>query len=123
MRTVQTRAEAGFRPLGVGVGLSLGAGLIAGMFAGPRGAGAGLGFGLLATAIQLLAGRLMAGMRQVPIQRFMARWAAGMGLRLLGVVLVGIVIWVESPAVPALPAALAYVGVLIPQLFLEARRI
>ncbi|HET9514316.1 MAG TPA: hypothetical protein VFO95_10365 [Gemmatimonadales bacterium] len=97
--------------------------VLGGVFAGTPGAlGSGL-FGLLALAIQLLAGRLMIGARNATLQQLMKRWGAGMGLRLLGVILVGVVVWLNPKALAPVPAALGYVGVLIPLLFLEARRI
>ena len=65
----------------------------------------------------------MQGMEQRSLPQFMKRWGFGMGLRMIGVLLVGLVVLVDLPAIPPIPAALAYVGVLIPLLFLEARRI
>ena len=106
-----------------GLALSAVAAALAGVLGGWPEARSGLLFGLLATAIQLVAGRWMTGLERAPIQQYMKRWGGGMGLRLVGVGLVGLVIWLEPPALPALPAALGYVGVLIPLLFLEARRI
>jgi hypothetical protein len=106
-----------------GLALSVVAAALAGVLGGWREGRSGLLFGLLATAIQLVAGRWMTGVERAPIQQYMKRWGGGMALRLLGVGLVGLVIWLEPPALPALPAALGYVGVLIPLLFLEARRI
>lgn len=106
-----------------GLALSIVAATLAGVLGGGREARSGLLFGLLATAIQLVAGRWMTGLERAPIQQYLKRWGGGMGLRLLGVGLVGMVIWLEPPALPALPAALGYVGVLVPLLFLEARRI
>lgn len=106
-----------------GLALSLVVAGLAGVLGGGREARSGLLFGLLATAIQLVAARWMTGLEQAPIQQYLKRWGGGMGLRLLGVGLVALVIWLEPPALPALPAALGYVGVLIPLLFLEARRI
>jgi len=107
------------------VGMALAA-MVAGAAGLLRGTSAGLAagaFGLLATAIQVAAGRLMAGQAGAPVGQFMKRYGAGMGLRLLGVGLVGLVIWLDPAALPPVPAALGYIGVLIPLLFLEARRI
>ena len=89
---------------------------------GLNGAVTALAFGLMATIIQWFAGRAMAGAERHSIQVFMKRWGLGMGLRMAGVGVVGVAALVDHPAVPAVPAALAYVGVLIPLLFLEARR-
>jgi hypothetical protein len=80
-------------------------------------------FGLLATAIQVLAsGRMRTG-ADASTREFMMGYARGMGLRLLGVVLVGIVIWLDSARFPALPAAMGFLGVLVPLLFFEARQL
>lgn len=108
--------------MAVGLSLASAAAAVAGVVTGPRGAVAALGFGLIATVIQVVAGRLMAGSDHRSIREFMQRWGLGMGLRMLGVLLVGLVALVDHPKVPPIPAALAYVGVLIPLLFLEARR-
>jgi hypothetical protein len=103
--------------------LVLVAAALGGGFAGGSGALAAGLFGLLAAAIQVLAGWFLTGARNATLQQFMKRWGAGMGLRLLGVILVGVVVWLNPKALPPVPAALGYVGVLIPLLFLEARRI
>jgi hypothetical protein len=107
----------------VGVSLVLAAAALGGLFAGGPGALAAGLFGLLAASIQLLAHGLMTGVQSATLHLFMKRWGAGMGLRLLGVILVGVVVWLNPKALPPVPAALGYVGVLIPLLFLEARRI
>jgi hypothetical protein len=107
----------------IGGSLVLVAAVLGGGFAGAPGALAAGLFGLLAAAIQLLAGRLMTGARNATLPQFMKRWGAGMALRLLGVILVGVVVWLNPKALPPVPAALGYVGVLIPLLFLEAKRI
>jgi len=80
-------------------------------------------FGLLATAIQLQAARSMKGRSDAPLREFVRGWAGGMGLRMLGVVLVGVVIWLDSAQFPALPAAMGFPGVLVPLLFFEARQV
>ena len=115
-------ASRGILPTVGGV-LVLVAAVLGGGFAGTSGALAAGLFGLLALAIQLLAGRLMMGARNATLQQLMKRWGAGMALRLLGVIVVGVVVWLNPKALPPVPAALGYVGVLIPLLFLEARRI
>jgi len=80
-------------------------------------------FGLVATGIQVLAGRTMKNRSDAPLRDFARGWASGMGLRMLGVVLVGVVIWLDSARFPALPAAMGYIGVLLPLLFFEARQL
>ena len=84
-------------------------------------------FGLLATGIQIGALALMRPVRRVEskaaLPKFMARWGAGMGLRFLGVVALAIAAAVDRTHFPALPAALGFLGVLLPLLALEVRLI
>jgi len=70
--------------------------------------------GGIAVIAQLWAVALLRPKMRAPNPEFMARWLAGIGIRFLGV---GIVL-IASRSVPAL---LAYVGVLLPLLFLETR--
>lgn len=78
-------------------------------------------FGLFATAIQLGALELMKPVGSTNLSKFMARWGAGMGLRFLGVVALAIAAAVDRTHFPALPAALGFLGVLLPLLVLEVR--
>jgi hypothetical protein len=89
-----------------GVGLIVVAG-----FVGGRPAVIG---GAVALIAQLWAVALLRPKMRAPNPEFMARWLGGMGIRLLGV---GVVL-IFSRTVPGL---LAYVGVLLPLLFLETR--
>ncbi len=113
----------GLGGLGPGAALTALAAIVAGSVAGPAAAGSAAVFGALATAIQAASRRLMRGQERAPLREFMKRWGAGMALRGTGVVLVGVVVWLEPAALPPLPAALSYIGVLVPLLFLEARRV
>lgn len=70
--------------------------------------------GGVAVIAQLWAVALLRPKMRAPNPEFMARWLGGMGIRLLGV---GIVLIVSR----TVPALLAYVGVLLPLLFLETR--
>jgi hypothetical protein len=70
--------------------------------------------GSVALLAQLWAVALLRPKMRAPNPEFMARWLGGMGIRLLGV---GIVLIVSR----TVPALLAYVGVLLPLLFLETR--
>lgn len=106
-----------------GVALTAAVVVLGGVLGGLGGAVAAGSLGLVATAIQLAAGRLMKARADAPLREFMQGWATGMGLRLAGVVLVGVVIWLDSARFPPIPAALGYVGVLVPLLFFEARRV
>jgi len=91
---------------------ALGAALIVGAaFLGGKPAAIGGG---VALAAQLWAVALLRPKMRAPNPEFMARWLGGMGIRLLGV---GIVLIVSR----TVPALLAYIGVLLPLLFVETR--
>jgi len=97
----------------------LGVGLIAiAALLGGRPAAIGGGVALLA---QLWAVTLLRPKMRAPNPEFMARWLGGMGIRF--VALGALMVWsVTHPAsLPVLPAALSYLGVLLPLLFLETR--
>ncbi len=81
----------------------------------------GLVFGGLATLIQLAAVLMVKPVLKAPLREMMIRWGWGMGLRLLGVVLFAVAVLMRPDIFPPLPTAFAYVGVLIPLLFLEIR--
>jgi hypothetical protein len=107
--------------LAAGGGLTISMALVAGLLWGARGAMAAAGFGLLATAIQVAASRFMRGAARSTTSVFFKRWAAGMGLRLGGVVALAILASAHPDLFPPLAAAVGYLGVLIPLLFLELR--
>lgn len=78
-------------------------------------------FGVLATVIQVVADRMVARRLSGPVGEFGRGYVAGMGLRLVGIVLMTVAI-VAAPALfPALPTALGFLGVLVPLLFMEIR--
>jgi hypothetical protein len=107
----------------VGAILSLVLGGLAGvLWGGAAGFAAGC-FGLIATAIQWVADRLLIGRREAQLQEFVKRWATGMALRVGGVVLLVVAVLVDRTLFPPLAAAMGYVGVLIPLLFLELKRL
>src|SRR2546425_150752 len=56
-----------------------------------------------------------------PQPLFMARWFGGMGLRALALGAVLAIAATHRAALPPLPAALGFLGVLLPLLFLETR--
>jgi len=105
-----------------GLALTIPAGLLGFLFGGWPGTLSAVSFGLLAMLIQVAAGHRMSQQEQAPLREYMLRWVSGMGLRLFGVALVGVVIWQDSARFPPIPAAMGYVGVLVPLLFLEARQ-
>jgi hypothetical protein len=78
-------------------------------------------FGALAVAIQLAAIGLVKPVRAAPFQRFLARWGAGMGLRLLGVLGIALAAGLDPAHFPPLAAAAGFLGVLVPLLFVEVR--
>ncbi len=88
---------------------------------GRQGAIAAAGFGLLATLIQIGAIRLVQSVQGAPISRFLARWGAGMGLRLLGVLGIALAAGLDPKHFPPLAAAAGFLGVLLPLLLLEVR--
>ena len=96
--------------LAILAGLGIGLVVVATMLGG-KPAAIGGGVALIA---QLWAVALLRPKMRAPNPEFMARWLGGMGIRLLGV---GIVLIVSR----TVPALLAYVGVLLPLLFLETR--
>ena len=88
---------------------------------GEQAAIAAAAFGLLATAIQLGAIQLVRSVRGAPIGRFLARWGAGMGLRLLGVLGIALAAGLDPRHFPPLATAAGFLGVLLPLLLLEVR--
>jgi len=91
---------------GLGIGLVVAATMLGGK---PAAIGGGV-----AVIAQLWAVGLLRPKMRAPSPEFMARWLGGMAIRLLGV---GVVLIVSR----SVPALLAYVGVLLPLLFLETR--
>jgi hypothetical protein len=77
--------------------------------------------GGVAVVAQTWAVLLLRPAMRAPNPQFMARWLGGMGIRFLalGVLLVWSI--THRTSLPPLPAALGYLGVLLPLLFLETR--
>jgi hypothetical protein len=107
------------------LGLLLGAAIsgAAYRFSGTRAAVAAAVFAGVALVIQLSALALIKPVKTAPVQRFLARWGAGMGLRLLGVVLIAVAAGLDPAHFPAVPTAAGFLGVLLPLLFFEVRLI
>lgn len=82
----------------------------------------GLAMGLVATGLQTTAAGILAPVREAPFRQFAGRWGIGMGLRLLGVILVGVAVVLDREWFPPLPTGLGFLGVMVPLLFLELRR-
>lgn len=89
--------------------------------AGPRAAIAAAAFGALALVIQLGALALLRPVHGAPFQRFLTRWGAGMGLRLLGVVAIALAAGLDERHFPPVPTAAGFLGVLLPLLLVEVR--
>jgi hypothetical protein len=109
------------RLLAIGLSLAAGLAMLCGWLWGRQAALVAGGFGLVATLIQVVALRLMCGPKEMPTSRFFARWAVGTGLRFAGAILMGVLALVNATLFPPLPAALGFLGVLIPLLAFEIR--
>jgi hypothetical protein len=81
----------------------------------------GLVFGLIATAIQVISVALVRPVFGGETVRLLKRWGVGMLLRGVGVALVAVAVTIDRALFPPLPTALAFLGVLVPLLFMEVR--
>lgn len=109
------------KELGFGIALTL---LVSGLLVLGWGQDAllpGLVFGLIATAIQVVAVALVRPAFAGETVRLLKRWGIGMLLRFLGVAMVAVAVTVDRVHFPPLPTAFAFLGVLVPLLFMEAR--
>jgi hypothetical protein len=109
------------KELGLGVALTL---LVSGLLMLGWGQSAlvpGMVFGLIATAIQVIAVALVRPAFSGETVRLLKRWGLGMLLRFLGVALVAVAVTLDRTLFPPLPTAFAFLGVLVPLLFMEAR--
>jgi hypothetical protein len=99
--------------------LALGLGLI-GAAVALGGETAGIGGGV-ALGAQVWAVALLRPKMGAPTPEFMGRWLGGMAIRILA--LAALMVWsaTHRASLPPLPAALGYLGVLLPLLFLETR--
>ncbi len=107
--------------LGLGIALTL---LVSGLLVVGWGRDAlvpGLVFGLIATAIQLISVAMVRPVYSGETARLLKRWGYGMVLRGLGVALMVIAVTIDRGLFPPLPTALAFLGVLVPLLFMEVR--
>jgi hypothetical protein len=109
------------KELGLGIALTL---LVSGLLVLGWGQDAllpGLVFGLIATAIQATAVALVRPAFAGETVRLLKRWGLGMLLRIVGVALVAVAVTLDRTLFPPLPTAFAFLGVLVPLLFMEAR--
>jgi hypothetical protein len=108
---------------GLGLGIALTA-LVSGLLVLGWGQDAllpGLVFGLIATAIQVISVAMVRPVWAGETVRLLKRWGLGMLLRGLGVALVAVAVTLDRVLFPPLPTALAFLGVLVPLLFMEVR--
>lgn len=101
--------------------LTLAVAVLAARFWGGQAALAASVFGALATAIQLGALALLKSVKGAPLNTFLTRWGAGMGLRVLGIVAMALAAGIDRAHFPPLACATGFLGVLIPLLFYEVR--
>ncbi|NOT10094.1 MAG: hypothetical protein HOP28_18025 [Gemmatimonadales bacterium] len=80
-------------------------------------------FGALATVIQVAAVALLKPVRGAGIEKFIIRWGAGMGLRVLGVIAIAVASGLDRAHFPPQASATGFLGVLLPLLFFEVRLI
>ena len=107
--------------LSFGAALTLAVTAILWLFWGDGVLVAGIVFGGLATIIQLGAVAAMRPAWNAPLNRFVGRWGFGMALRVGGIVVFVVAVWADRDVFPPAPTAFAYLGVLIPLLFMEMR--
>jgi hypothetical protein len=81
----------------------------------------GLIFGLIAAAIQAVSVALVRPAFTGDTTRLLKRWGMGMLLRVVGVGLVALAVSLDRSLFPPLPTAFAFLGVLVPLLFMEVR--
>ena len=77
--------------------------------------------GGVAVVAQVWAVLLLRSKLRAPTPEFMARWLGGMAIRFVGLVTVAVWTITHPISTPPVPALLAYLGVLLPLLFLETR--
>lgn len=105
------------------LGLALTA-AVSGIVAALWGSGALVGsiaFGLLATAIQIVAHSLVRPAVAGPFKDLLRRWGYGMALRVGGIVVFGVAVWARRDVFLPLPSAMGFLGVLVPLLLTETR--
>jgi hypothetical protein len=76
-------------------------------------------FGLMATAIHVVAVVVLRRAWRRSFRELAVAWSIGMGLRLAGVATWAAAVLLASERFPALPTAIGFLGVLLPLLFTE----
>ncbi len=95
---------------------------LCGLLLGAPAARAALVVGGIALGLQLLGERLVHRTGQRPTVDNLMVYVIGFGLRVVGVVVLGILVTVRREQFPPLPSAVGYLGTVIPLLVLETRR-
>ncbi len=95
---------------------------LCGVLLGVPAARAALVMGGVALGLQLLGERLVRRTGQRPTVDNLAVYAIGFGLRVVGIVVLGILVTVRRELFPPVPSAVGYLGTVIPLLYLETRR-
>ncbi len=101
--------------------LVIGAGVLAQWLGGPGATVPALLCAAAAAGTQLAAARLARRAIDARFTQFLGAWALGVGLRFSGVVLLAAVTLAAPAHFPPVPSAFAFLGVLLPLLFLELR--
>lgn len=95
---------------------------LSGALLGASAARAALILGAVALGLQLLGERMVRRTGQRPTVDNLAVYAIGFGLRVVGIVVLGILVTVRRADFPPIPSAVGYLGTVIPLLYLETRR-
>ena len=94
---------------------------VAGLIWGGEGVKGALRLALLALAIQLVAARLARRLGRPATPDNLKVYVIGMALRISGVALIGVMVTIDRAGYPPGPAALGYLGTLLPLMWLETR--
>lgn len=116
-----THAGEQLRRLNTGLMAMAATTLLAWTLWGESGLVGGLTFGLIATALQLLAARAMRRTGVTPSVDHMSVYGMGMLLRAMGVVALYALVSKYPTRFEAGPSAVGYLGAVLPLLYLETR--
>jgi hypothetical protein len=107
--------------MALGIVLTVAVTMLLVLIFGRSAAWAGVVFGLVATVVQAFAVRALRRGLAGTHAAFTKGFVIGTGLRFAGIVLVLLAIVVDRTRFAPLPTAFAYLGVVVPLLFLEVR--
>lgn len=114
------RGSGQVRLMGTGLVLTILIGALSGALWGRNGAVPSVVLGVLAIGIQLVAHRLLQRPTN-PKSPFPAGWLWGAALRVAGIGAMLLLVLMDRETFAPLPAAMGYVGVLVPLLMLELK--